>query len=237
MLKNWFKDIYVWGDSLIKGIVFDAAENRYLICESNSAACISKKLGIPIVNRARFGYTAPKGMALLTKDLEKNIQPDIALLEFGGNDCDYNWAEISERPYDRHLPKTPPAQFTREMETMVALLRKKGIIPILMSIPPIDSQRYFDFFTRNGLNRENILTWLGDVEHIYRWQEYYSSMITNVAIQTNCRYIDMRGAFLAHPNYKQLLCEDGIHLNDEGHQLMSSVFEDYIAQRARLISA
>ena len=234
---DWLKSIIVWGDSLMKGIVFSPHENKYSVCQNNSAECVSRDMEIHVINRARFGCTAPRGKNIILRDLEKGLSADAALIEFGGNDCDFLWEEVAREPEAEHIPKTPLAQFRTEMTWMVKILRLNGIIPVMMSIPPIDAERYFDFITRGGLSQENILKWLGDVEHIYRWQELYSHAVTNIAMETNCRYIDVRSEFLTQWDYKQYLCEDGIHLNEKGHRLLSEIFEAYINRRIQPISA
>ena len=234
---EWLKSVLVWGDSLMKGIVFNADENKYSICPDNSAECVGREMEIEVMNRARFGCTAPRGKSLLIKDLEKGFSADAALIEFGGNDCDINWAEVSKQPHDKHLSNTPLERFRAEMIHMIKILRLNSIIPVLMSIPPIDSERYFEFITRGGLDKDNIKTFLGDIAHIYRWQELYSHTVTNIAMETNCRYIDVRSVFLTEWDYRNYLCEDGIHLNERGQRLMGDVFEEYIHRRIQPISA
>ena len=229
------RDVFVWGDSLLKGITFSAAENKYSIYERNSARYISEKFHWNIINKSRFGCTAPKGKKLLDSQLQKGVRSDVALIEYGGNDCDFNWAEVSKRPEEKHIPKTPLDDFIRTVKAMIAKLKEKSILPVLMSIPPIDSNRYLDFISREGLSKQNILKWLGDVEHIYRWQEMYSHAISNIALEEGCFLIDVRSAFLREWSYKKYICDDGIHLNQQGHELMSKTFENFIQSRMALV--
>jgi hypothetical protein len=97
-----------------------------------------------------------------------------------------------------------------------------------MSLPPLDAGRYFNWITRNGLSRENILRFLGDVGHIYRHQERYSIAVTNLAMEQRCHYIDVRDAYLAQRELGRLLCSDGIHPNDEGHRVIREAFVSYM---------
>lgn len=85
----------------------------------------------------------------------------------------------------------------------------------------MDSEHYFDFILRGGLNRQNILKWLGDKNHIYRFHEQYSLVISKVARECRCRLIDLRAVFLAQKNPYAYYCADGIHPNSAGHQLMA----------------
>lgn len=43
-----------------------------------------------------MGCTVTKGLQLLKKDLQRpEAACDAALIEFGGNDCDYDWAQVA----------------------------------------------------------------------------------------------------------------------------------------------
>ncbi|WP_236612122.1 hypothetical protein [Caldanaerobacter subterraneus] len=43
-----------------------------------------------VKNIAKFGSTLLKGIDILKKHLSKD-KPDIAVIEFGENDCDFDW--------------------------------------------------------------------------------------------------------------------------------------------------
>ena len=97
---------------------------------------------------------------------------------------------------------------------MIALVRQKGIQPVLLTLPPIHAVRYFDFFTRGGLDRNNILQWLGDVEHIYRWHERYNNAVVQVARESDVPLADVRDAFLSYTHsvsYTHLLRNPRLH--------------------------
>ena len=93
--------------------------------------------------------------------------------------------------------------------------------PYLVTLPPIDAERYFDFISRDGLSKENILTWLGDKNHIYRYHERYSALISKIARETSTNILDVREAFLGLWNTRSLFCSDGIHPTDEGQRAIA----------------
>ncbi len=105
---------------------------------------------------------------------------------------------------------------------MIACAKTAGLTPILVTPPPLVSKRYFDWVSRN-LNADRILAYLGDVEHIYRWQERYALMIRNVAREQGVRLLDIRDAFLAQPRMTDLICIDGIHPNEKGHAMLYDI--------------
>lgn len=225
-MKN-VHSVTVWGDSVMKGVVFDEQKGKYALLPECGAERASKALGLELHNRSRMGCTVTKGLLLVKKDLQLPVDSQAAIIEFGGNDCDHNWEEISQRPTDAHHPKTPLAIFESQLTDMIVTVKQKGITPIMMSLPPIHAERYFDFFTRNGLNKENILRWLGDVQFIYRWHERYNAAVVRVAQQCGCLLADIREVFLGQRHYEDWLCIDGIHPNEKGHEAMENVLENF----------
>ena len=106
---------------------------------------------------------------------------------------------------------------------MVSRVRAGGMIPALVTPPPLVSQRYFDWVSRK-LDRAKILNYLGDVEHIYRWQERYALMIRRVAQRESAMLLDVRDLFLSQKHFTNLMCVDGIHPNEQGHELLFHEF-------------
>jgi len=147
-------------------------------------------------------------------------------MDYGGNDSDFKWKEIAECPEDEHLPNTPLDVFVDTYHKIIRMLKEKGIRPILTTLPPLSAQKFFHWFCK-GLNKENILKWLGSVEAIYRWQENYSRAVEKIAVATNTLLVDLRGAFLKHRRIENLLCEDGTHPNTEGQKIITQAFLDF----------
>ncbi|MGI5891623.1 MAG: SGNH/GDSL hydrolase family protein [Bacillota bacterium] len=224
------KNLAVWGDSLFKGTIYDEQKNRHLQLKEHALHIVEETLHLPINNNCIFGCTIIKGEEKLIKTLEKNsksgITIDAAIIEFGGNDCDFDWEQVSNRPDDDHQPKTPLNQFINSYEKMLNLLIAENIKPILVSLQPLHAPRYFQWIRRD-LVPANILHWLGDIERIYRQQERYSLAITNLAYKYQCHYIDLRSAFLKVRDYHELLCSDGIHPNQAGHQIIAAEIIKY----------
>jgi acyl-CoA thioesterase-1 len=228
MASSVIKNIGIWGDSLLKGIVFDEENGKYRTLKQCSVNLFNKVFPISIKNNSRFGCTAPKALESLERSLAKGFQADVVLLEFGGNDCDYNWAEVSNNPVGEHQPHTPFEEFTSTMKKMVQLLLKHNIRPLLMNLPPIDAERYFSWISQlKGVNGEKVLLWLKQKDIIYRQQERYSLAIEKLAYKEGLPLIDVRDRFLTLRNYRDYLCLDGIHLNESGHKILGEAFSSY----------
>ena len=211
--------LQIYGDSIMKAVVVD--ENfKYKSLSRSILENLQQQTGLETVNRAHFGYTSEKGQVVLQRDLEKGLDCRFALLEFGGNDCDHNWAEVAADPDGEHLPQTALQTFLDNLRSMAQSLRSHGIQPILMTLPPLDAQRYLDFIGRLGSDKAAVLHWLGDVQMIYRWQEMYSAAISRLAIQLNLPLADVRSRFLSRRDYQSLIARDGIHLTEAGYQLV-----------------
>lgn len=228
---DFFKESYnymLYGDSISKGIVFDDEKNKYVTLKESFANILQSKLKGVINNSAKFGNTIIKGISKFQNDyIKKN--PDIVLVEFGGNDCDFDWQEIADNPDGEHKPKTDINIFRQSLLSFTQQLEKINVIPVLLTIPPIDADKYLNWVSQNNVILKNkILTWLGTVNKIYWWQERYNSAIVRVAQETGARWIDIREAFLSTPDYTKFICRDGIHPNKEGHQLIAHKIMDYV---------
>jgi lysophospholipase L1-like esterase len=228
MIKKDSFNFVLCGDSISKGVIFDEEKNKYVTIEENYANLLKNKLNGVIYNAGRFGNTITRAIGKLQNDVIKN-NPDIVIIEFGGNDCDFRWNEIAENPFADHEPNTDFAIFQNSLKNLISHLRSIGAVPVLMSLPPLDPDKYFKWISHNSSTAaEKILTWLGSVNKIYWWQERYNSAIISIAQETRTKWIDVRSAFLNTPDFRQFLCVDGIHPNRDGHKLIADKIWEYM---------
>lgn len=232
-------DLYLFGDSVARGIILDET-GRYSPIKESFASLAAARFGATLVNKARFGCTISKGMEILRNFLAarpearaivppEGANPPRAFIEFGGNDCDFRWDEIAANPGDSHFPATALDKFSALYGIMIDTLRAAGMSPVAMTLPPLDAERYFAWFTRKGLDKSAILKWLGDVQQIFRWHESYDKAVRAVATEKSCPIADVRSAFFADGDYRRYICEDGIHPNREGHRLIVSTLASGMA--------
>src|SRR5665648_1060173 len=165
------------GDSISKGVIFDEDKNKYVILEDNYIVLLQSKLNGIIRNTSRFGNTMIKGIRKLKEDVLID-NPNIVLMEYGRNDCDFNWNEVSNNTNADHKPKTDFDTFGNKLKETLNFLKSNKIIPVVMTLPPLNADRYLKWISKNDpLAETNILKYIGSVTKIYWWQEKYLSLI------------------------------------------------------------
>lgn len=215
-----------YGDSLLKGTVPDE-NGRYAFRWDEF---LGGEVSRSVINRARFGATAEKGLAMVQRDLQRGLEAEIALIDFGGNDSDYDWAAIAADPAAEHHPRTPLTRYLAVLDELTDALLQAGIRPVLMNLPPINAQRYFECICSRVPEHENILRWLGSVDVIYRYQEMYSNAMTEFARGKNLPLIDVRRIFLPRHDLPELIAADGIHLSRAGYGLLFDAIREGVWQ-------
>jgi lysophospholipase L1-like esterase len=223
---NIIRKIEVFGDSILKGIQINPLNKRYYVDNNIGIDMLSKEFSLEIVNNSRLGCTVTKGKTMLDRFLGKKPDCTAILMDYGGNDCDFNWKAISENPDSHHEPYTPIKTFMRSYSDIINNIFNNGIRPIVTNLPPICPNRYFNWLSKN-LDKKNILQWLEDINLIYRYQESYSRAVEKVAKNTGAMLVDLRSVFLSERHLGRYLCEDGIHPNTEGQKLITQGFVEF----------
>lgn len=214
--------LQIFGDSILQGVVYSDEQRRYRLRKGSKYDSFADN-EIEVENHSRMGATAEKILNLQERFINKASKTDVVLLEMGGNDCDYNWQEVSNSPESAHNPKTPPELFKKLYAKAIKKASSNGARVAVASLVPIDSEKYLSWISK-GLSKDNIISWLGDVSMLSRWHEYYNHIIENIARKNGCIFVDLRGDFLLRHDYGELICTDGIHPTEKGY----SVIEDKI---------
>ena len=223
------RNVEIFGDSILRGVQLDDENKRYHVDNNIDVNMLEKKFLLNISNFSKFGCTISKAFTLIERRFKSGeSQCDAIVLNLGGNDCDFDWKAISENPDDEHQPNTPLDAFSDTYKKIIEYLKAKGIRPIMTTLPPLDAQKFFDWFCAGLDKSANILKWLGTVEAIYRWQENYSRTIEKIAEETGTLLVDLRGAFLKHRKLEHLLCADGTHPNTAGQRVITQGFLEFI---------
>lgn len=224
-------EIYAFGDSVLKGIVLE--NEKYKVCKNRFSNICEDVLNVVIENKAKFGSTILIGEKSFEKNLSMLDNPNVeyVVLEFGGNDCDFKWQEISDNPNIEHSPNIEVNEFVKMYTEIIQVIKSKNKKPVLLSLPPIDAQRYINKLSKN-LNKENILKWMNNnIYFLTNWHERYNIEVFKLALNNNISIIDITSKFLEQKDYSLFLCEDGIHPNEEGHKIISEAIQEHITKK------
>ena len=218
--------IKIYGDSVLKGVIFNEELHKYQLYGDRYADLASS--GIDVENNSKMGATIDEGFEIIKDTLKECDGDTIVVMEYGGNDCNFDWDAVSEDPDGEFEPITPEDKFVSKYVEAVDYAKSKGARVVICTLVPIEAQRFMNWISR-GLNYENILEFIGDVDMLSRWQEYYSNLAAKVAHITGSGLLDLRSAFLKRKVLINNICIDGIHPNAEGHKLISEIIKNNIS--------
>ena len=113
--------ITAFGDSVLKGVIYE--DDHYKVADTSLQKICEESLGIVVENKARFGSTITRGETIFERHLDtiRASSGEYVVLEFGGNDCDFNWKEVSEDPEREHIPASTIENF---VETYTNIIRE-----------------------------------------------------------------------------------------------------------------
>ena len=85
--------IAAFGDSVLKGVIYE--DEHYRVSDASFQKICEEYFGITIENKAKFGSTITKGESVFDRNLDmiRETKSEYVVLEFGGNDCAYNWKD------------------------------------------------------------------------------------------------------------------------------------------------
>ncbi len=159
------------------------------------------------------------------------IDSDIVLMNFGSNDCNFNWDEISKSPLDEHLPNTSLEEFVDTYNRMVDHVLERRSLPVVATLLPVQESRYIDYVCKTrSLDRDKVRSWVDSrpfslTEH----QRSYSDAVADIAHSRGIPLIDLRSAFALNGDCAALIGPDGIHPNSRGQKVMKHCFESFIS--------
>ena len=220
--------IKIYGDSILKGVMYSEEYKKYRLFGYKYDEL--EKSGISVENNCKMGATIGKGFEIMKATLDDCDENTIVVMEFGGNDCNFNWAQVAVDPGAEHIPATPENEFVEQYASAIDYAKSKGARPVICSLIPIASQKFMDWVSR-GLNYANILKYIGRVDTIGDWQSHYSDLAMRAAAETQTEVIDLRRDFTLDGGGADLIGIDGIHPTADGHKKISALFQNELKKK------
>ncbi len=212
--------LVVFGDSILKGVItipnsgklFDTTEN-------DSLTLAQKELGFELDNRSIYGNITSKGLLKLQKFFDKGESADFCVIEFGSNDCDYDWGTL--------VQKVPLEDYLANLTAMVKLCREHKVTPLMMGLIPYVCDDWFKTIIK-GHDEAAILNFLGgSAETLGKNQLIYKNAQADFVQKNKVQFLDPWQIFEGH---KELMCYDGIHPNEEGYQQLSKAWIKFLSE-------
>jgi lysophospholipase L1-like esterase len=217
--------ILCFGDSLTRGVSF--VNGRLRILKNNYPNVLQDLFNktnkgdedIQVINKGVFNDNSN----LLIERLELDVireKPEFVIIEIGGNDCDFTWTEVSQKPNENHEATVPLERYISNLVSIVEKVRKEGITPILSTLPPLDPVRYYQRITRNFSSQ--VSNWICKAGGIEYWHSKYNRAIKKVAEELDVKLIDVRNAIQCAGDINNLISDDGIHLTERGYEVFAT---------------
>ena len=212
--------LVVFGDSILKGVITIPDSGKLFdVTENDSLTLAQKKLGFELDNRSIYGNITSKGLVKLQKFFDKGETADFCIIEFGSNDCDYDWGTLIQKV---HL-----ADYLENLKQMISLCRANKVTPLMMGLIPYVCDDWFKTIIK-GQDEAAILNFLGGTaETLGKNQLIYKNAQADFVQKNNVQFLDPWTIFEGH---KELMCYDGIHPNEKGYELLSKAWIKFLSE-------
>ena len=223
--------IICFGDSLTRGV--SVVKGRLRILKDNYPAFLQElftqkgEKDITVINKGVFNDNSDLMLSRLEKDVISE-HPDYAILEVGGNDCNFKWNEIIEKPEEEHQAIVSLDRYLANISTLVTRIRESGITPIIATLPPLDPVRYYQ--TISNQYNSSVGKWIDKMGGIQFWHGLYNDHLNKLADELAVPKIDVRSAIKKTGNLFPLISDDGIHLTAEGYHAFSEAVFNYLVK-------
>ena len=212
--------LVVFGDSILKGVITIPDSGKLFdVTENDSLTLAQKKLGFELDNRSIYGNITSKGLVKLQKFFDKGETADFCIIEFGSNDCDYDWGTL--------IQKVPLADYLENLKQMISLCRANKVTPLMMGLIPYVCDDWFKTIIK-GQDEAAILNFLGGTaETLGKNQLIYKNAQAEFVKENKVQFLDPWTIFEGH---KELMCYDGIHPNEKGYQLLADAWIKFLSE-------
>ena len=129
------KKILLFGDSVMKGITYNAQRGRYALAGRH--LCLPQDAQLE--NCAHMGASLPDVQQQIDRRLPQREEDTVAVLSFGGNDSGHDWKQVAAAPDAEHLCVTEPEVFRAGYRGCVEQLAARTSRLFITDLAPIDA--------------------------------------------------------------------------------------------------
>lgn len=223
--------IVCFGDSLTRGV--SVAKGRLRILKENYPVFLqqlfseNKDSEVTVVNKGVFNDNSDLLLSRLEKDVIEE-HPNYAIISIGGNDCNFNWHEVAEKPMEDHEPLVPIERYLNNLKNIILRIQESGVTPVVFTLPPLDPVRYYkNISEKYSPAISHLISKMGGIEH---WHGLYNRNLNKLADELNVLKVDVRTAIKKTGDLKDLISDDGIHLTAAGYKALSLEIYNYLTQ-------
>ena len=105
------KKLLIYGDSILRGITYSEEAKKHKLCTGYKLPTLAA-LGYDVINHSRMGATVDRGLDMFEYTIAECDKDSTVIFDFGGNDCDFDWAPTLSAATDRTPKSRSSARFT-----------------------------------------------------------------------------------------------------------------------------
>ncbi len=192
--------VILFGDSVLFGT---GASERNLGCGRILKTLLPR---IPVIIKGRNRDTTEDALQRLSADVLADEGTAAVIILFGNNDCRL-------KSVDEPIVSLP--EYEENLERIIARIRSNKKIPILSNLQPIDSRMSYKTLP-------DMKKFMVNIDSPKEWQREYSLACGKVAEREDVKLADIMTMLDKRGN--DVLSEDGLHPNDEGHRMIALKF-------------
>lgn len=214
--------VICFGDSLTRGV--SVVKGRLRIIKDNYPSILqdlfskNNQNDINVVNKGVFNDNSDLLLSRLEKDVVAE-KPNFAIVGIGGNDCNFKWENVAEKPFEQHNAIVPLDRYLDNLKAIIIEIERNNIVPIIPTLPPLDPVRYYKNISEKY--SPSISHWISKVGGIEHWQGLYNQSLIKFADGLGIRKVDVRTAIKKAGDLADLISDDGIHLTAKGYNILS----------------
>ena len=89
------------------------------------------------------------GDKIISRHIKDISESNYTFIEYGGNDCDFDWMKIADSPAEDYAPKTSLEEFRIRFVGLIDRIRELGSTPVIISLPPYFIGQIFFIFQQS----------------------------------------------------------------------------------------